>query len=209
MAFQKGDAVQVVKRGLWSTGHTGVVDMVKHDSVSVIMDFNNNTLTFNPSSLKVVTPTVSNNNAHKNNNKGDHIMLMGNYNVARVRFVEGTNTAKSYYYALYDNEILVGDYVVIKSANHGMGIAKVHEIYCDDYITQEMRNSCNAGREIIAKFDMSAYETRKNNREQAKKLKVEMEKKIQEVQELALFELMAEKSPELKEMLTKYKELMK
>lgn len=210
MGLQKGDLVRVKKPGLYSTGRIGVVEISKHNRVDVRFD-DDKTLSYSPSSLIFVgvSDDYKTSKANSNNKKGDNTMLMGNYNVAQVQFIEGTNTTKSYYYALYDNDIVIGDYVVVKSANHGMGIAKVHEIYCDDYIIQEMRNSCNAGREIIAKFDMTAYEQRQNNREQAKKLKADMEKKIQEVQELALFELMAEKSPELKEMLEKYKELTK
>ena len=77
---------------------------------------------------------------------------------------------------------------------------------CD--VTQSMRDYCNEGREVIAKFDMFAYEERVKKRKKAKQLKADMNKKMKEMQELAMFEMMAEKNPELKEMLDAYKELI-
>ena len=135
-------------------------------------------------------------------------MLMGKYTVCKIRFIEGSNTSKDYDYALYDNNLRVGDHVVVKSANHGFGLAKITEIVSDDCVTQAMLDYCNAGREVVSGFDMSAYEERLEKRKIAKQLKADMNKKMKEMQELAMFEMMAEKNPELKEMLDKYKELV-
>ena len=136
-------------------------------------------------------------------------MLMGKYNaVCTIKFIEGTNTNREYYYACYDDSISINDYVVVKSANHGMGIARVVDMLCNSDITQLMLDHCNAGREIISKFDMSAYEERVEKRKKAKQLKADMNKKMKEMQELAMFEMMAKENPELKEMLDAYKELI-
>lgn len=71
----------------------------------------------------------------------------------------------------------------------------------------QMINLVN-NKTIICKVDFADFETRKANREKAKKLKAEMDKKIKNLQEVAVYEMMAEKCPELKEMLDAYKKLI-
>lgn len=202
MNFQKGDRVKVVKQGLYSTDRTGTVIDVSRYAVRVDVT-SCGTFSFNPKSLQKL---LDENNT--TNNKGENNMFMGNYMVCQIKFVEGTNTNREYYYALYDSNIGTGDYVVVKSANHGFGIAVVTNVIADGYVTQSMRDYCNGGREVVAKFDMFSYEERVEKRKKAKQLKVDMDKKMKELQELAVFEMMAEKNPELKDMLDKYKELI-
>jgi hypothetical protein len=148
-------------------------------------------------------------NENTYNKKGENNMLMGNYTVCKIKFIEGVNTNKEYHYALYDDNIYIDDYVVVKSANHGFGIARVVDIIPDGCVTQAMRDYCNEGREIVSRFDMCAYEDRVEKRKMAKQLKADMDKKMKEMQELAMFEMMAKENPELKEMLDKYKELIR
>ena len=198
MAFRKGDEVFIRKPGLLTTGKTGVVEDVCSNLVSVYIR-GYGSINYSPSSLRL-------NNS--SNNKGEDNMLMGKYTVCKIRFIEGSNTSKDYDCALFDNTLGVGDHVVVKSANHGFGLAKITEIVSDDCVTQAMLDYCNAGREVVSGFDMSAYEERLEKRKIAKQLKTDMNKKMKEMQELAMFEMMAEKNPELKEMLDKYKELV-
>ena len=129
-------------------------------------------------------------------------MLVGNYRVAMVKFVQGTNTVKGYAFALFDNNIEVGDLVLCDTSN-GYGVAKVEEI-----ISKTDYEGTTVTKEIICKVDFTDFNNRKENRAKAVKIKAEMDKKIKEMQELTLFEMMAEKSPELKEMLEAYKGLL-
>ena len=202
MNFQKGDIVKVTKQGLYSTDRVGtVIDVSRYavrDDVTSC-----GTFSFNPKSLRKI-PDENN----TTNNKGEDNMLMGNYMVCKIKFVEGTNTNREYYYALYDSNIGTGDYVVVKSANHGFGLAIVTDVIADECVAQSMRDYCNGGREVVAKFDMLSYEERVEKRKKAKQLKADMDKKMKELQELAVFEMMAEKNPELKDMLDEYKELV-
>lgn len=146
--------------------------------------------------------SVETNKENNITNKGDNTMITGNYRVAMVKFVKGTNTTRGYAFALFDNSVDVDDLVLCDTEN-GYGVAKVFEIINkDDY------NGVEIKKEIICKVDFTAFEQRKKNREEAKKLKSEMDKKMKEMQELALYEMMAEKSPELKEMLEAYKGLV-
>jgi hypothetical protein len=160
-------------------------------------------LKFKPSSLKLLH---SGENIH--NQKGEDNMLMGHYQVYKIKFIEGTNVNREYHYACYDDSICIDDYVVVKSANHGFGIARVVDMVVGDQVTQTMRDYCNEGREIVSRFDMCSYEERVAKRKQAKQLKADMNKKMKEMQELAMFEMMAKENPELKEMLDAYKELI-
>jgi len=206
-AFKKGDKVKVIKQGLKTTGLTGTVhDFYRSGRViTVAVEIPKwGTLTYNSKNLKL----DDNNTNNIETNEGENNMLMGNYTVCKVKFIEGANVNKEYHYALYDDNICIDDYVVVKSAHHGFALARVADIIPNAYVTQTMRDYCNEGREIISKFDMWSYEERVEKRKQAKQLKADMDKKMKEMQELAMFEMMAEKNPELKEMLDKYKELI-
>ena len=129
-------------------------------------------------------------------------MITGNYRVAMVKFIQGTNTDKKYAFALFNDELEVDDCVLCDTRN-GYSVGKIVEI-----ISKDEYNGVEITKEIICYVDFSDFEQRKKNREEAKKLKSEMDKKMKEMQELALYEMMAEKSPELKAMLDNYKALM-
>ena len=201
MEFNKGDKVQVANKQLKTYGRIGTVYLSSHQTVQV--NVNGVMLTYKKRNLKLIS------NANTNNNKGDSDMLMGNYRVCKIKFIEGVNTKCEYYYALYDNNIRSGDHVVVKSAHNGFGLAVITEIVPDHCIEQEMVDFCNGGREVVTWFDMSSYEERVENRKKAKQIKADMDKKVKEMQELVLYEMMAEKNPELKQMLDTYKELTK
>lgn len=128
-------------------------------------------------------------------------MLKG-FKVAGIRFLEGSNTDNIYAYALYDDEIKKGDTVVVQSGHHGLGIA---EVACID--EEASPNEVQCGREIIAKVDFTAFNERKEKAAKMAKLKKEMDKKVKELQSIALYEMLADKDPALKEMLDEFKAL--
>lgn len=197
--FQEGDIVKVIS-SCQSRGQTGrVVKYIQCCSYSLSKYVQvelkcGETKNYNEDSLIL----VDNKMIIGGNNK----MLVGNYNVAMVKFVQGTNTVKGYAFALFDNNIGVDDLVLCDTSN-GYGVAKVTEI-----IPQNEYEGASVTKEIICKVDFTDFEQRKENREKAKKLKVEMDKKIKDLQELTLYEMMAEKCPELREMLDMYKTLV-
>lgn len=55
---------------------------------------------------------------------------------------------------------------------------------------------------------MTKYNERKEKAQKISTLKGQMDKKVKELQGVALYELMAKDSPELKEMLDEYKQLI-
>ena len=132
----------------------------------------------------------------------DNFML-NDYITANVQFLDGTNHNMQYSYALYDPTICVSDIVVVKTGHHGFALAKVIEI------APESAAAVQFGREIVSKVDFSAYTARQEKAKQLKELKQKIDAKVKVLQSTALYELLAEKDPELASMLTAYKELTK
>ena len=132
----------------------------------------------------------------------ESIMLNQNENfmVAGVKFLEGTNKDKEYFYALFD-EFNVGDLVVVQTGHHGLALAEISSIGWTD----KERVKCS--REIITRVDMEAFYVRQEKRKALAQLKKDMNKKVKELQETALYELLAEKDPALAAMLAEYKQL--
>lgn len=123
-----------------------------------------------------------------------------NFKVAGVKFLEGTNKEKEYYYALFD-DFSANDLVVVQTGHHGLAIAKIATIYNDG----EHRVECS--REIVDKVDMRAFEKRCDNRKARARLKEKMDERIAKLQEMALYELLAKDDTELAKMLNDYKDL--
>ena len=197
--FQNGDIVKVIS-SCQSYGQIGkVIQYIRHSFYSpciyVQVKLKSGVIkSYNEKSLALVD--------NKMIFGGNNNMLVGNYNVAKVKFVQGTNTVQGSSFALFDNNIGVDDLVLCDTSS-GYNVARVTEI-----IPQSEYEGVSVTKEIICKVDFTDFEARKENREKAKKLKVEMDKKIKDLQELTLYEMMAAKCPELKEMLDEYKQLI-
>lgn len=144
---------------------------------------------------------LSDNYKNKNKTKeNSNMALKGNFRVAVVNFVQGYNMNKNYGFALFDNDVEVGDYVLCDSSN-GYGVAKVINI------KTQMEYGADVTKEIICKCDFTAFNNRKEMREQRKVLKAQMDKMVADNQELILYQALAEKSTEMAELLAKYKSL--
>lgn len=133
--------------------------------------------------------------------ESEEMIMNGNYVTAEVAFLNGTNTDKTYRYALYDTAIQPEDTVVVQTGHHGLAVARVVSL-------GEPNGPVSHGREIIGKVDMSAYEERKARAAQLVELKARMDSKVKQLQKAAVYEMLAEKDPELATMLQTYKELL-
>lgn len=199
--FKKGDRV-IIQSACQSYGQIGTV--TKHIYSSVYSNYHyvqvrldcGDIKTYNENSLKLI------NEQNNITTKGEDNMLMGNYKVAMVKFLQGTNTTKEYAFALFDESIRVYDLVLCDTQN-GYGVAQVVKI-----MTQQEYEGIGITKEIICKVDFTDFETRKEKRKKAQKLKTEMDKKVKELQGLAVIEMLAKENPNLKEMLDEYKTLM-
>lgn len=133
--------------------------------------------------------------------ESEEVIMYGNYVTAEVAFFDGTNTDKTYRYALYDSTIQPEDTVVVQTGHHGLAVARVASL-------GEPNGPVSHGREIICKVDMTAFEERKARAAQLVELKARMDSKVQQLQKAAVYEMLAEKDPELATMLQTYKELL-
>lgn len=149
---------------------------------------------------------------------GDDIMnskyiLHGLKGIAQVKFLEGTNTERTYQYLCFDESIKAGDTVVVKSAHHGFGVAMVDSLITDHSDMEDLAtNGDTINREIISKFDLATYQDRKEERvrmsendAKRKKLMNAMDKRIAESRNMAYYEKAAESDDEIKALLEQLK----
>lgn len=211
--FKRGDTVRVCNPSLKTYRKVGVVGATQLFTHCVEVDIAGlPLLVFKPSNLELVRRGVESdyiehdvrvtNEICKNEKERNDMCVKGNYEVALVKFVQGMNTTKNYAFALFDDTVCVNDTVLVDTSN-GYGVAVVSEIHSkSDY--EELGCSLPT-REVICKIDFTAFDERKAKRAKAAKLKNDMDKMVKSLQEIAVFELLAEKSPELKAMLEEYK----
>lgn len=125
---------------------------------------------------------------------------MNNYlNVAVIQFLNASTAFKTYEYANYVPDLKANDLVVVMSAHHGMGLAEVVEI--------KEHTDAELYREIVAKVDTSAYDSRVATRKQAAELKAKMQERAKQLQDIALYQMLAENDPEMAQLLQDYKSL--
>lgn len=187
-------------------GKKGIVDSVWDDNIGVKIDGLTNTnskqgIFYFKSNELIIDSEEENNMANEN-----YENYKGHYVVAKIHYVDDVANAETFA-RLYDDDGMfyeVGGYVVAKSVNKCMRVAKI--IDCFD---ENSMNSCSSDTEIICPIQMEAYNKRNQKVKEIKKLKAAMDEKVKELQGIALYKLMAQESPELKEMFEKFTELTK
>lgn len=199
--FVDGDRVELVRKSSKykriPVGSTGIVmNVYSQSSIRVRLDEYTNITSkygdyyFDHKELKRINT--------ESNNEGSTIMT-GNYRAAEVQFIEGNNTDCKYVYACYDPSIVEGDICVVKSAHHGLGIARVAGFICT---TEELT------REIVCTCDFSDYNKRVENRKRMAELKDLMTARAKQLQDIALFQMLSEKDSDMASMLAEYHKLM-
>ena len=115
--------------------------------------------------------------------------------------VKFDNNDKEYSFLCYD-EVGVGDLVVVDT-QYGFKVVTVTSINPDIKIKAPMGDI----KDVVCKVDTKAFYERKEKAERAKNLKKEMDKKVKELQTIAIYEMLAEKDPALSDMLREYKNI--
>lgn len=110
----------------------------------------------------------------------------------------------TYYFALYDEDINVGDTVLVSGACKEAVV--VSEILTAEEAKEKTTKTITA--EVKCKVDLSAYEARVQNRIKAEELKKKMDQKIAEMDEMNKYVVYAERNQELADMLAEYRELI-
>lgn len=192
MKLKSGDKVKVNNPKLLTNGCIGYIDNFTSYGTSVNVTLEDGkTLTYKLDNLTRIK--------EEENNK---MYITGDFKVAKVKFLSGTNTNTEYEYAMFD-DYPIGATVVVASAHHGLVVAKITDIISKDEATTKKFE-----REIVDIVYMDAYEQRKKDRARLQELDNRMNQRVQELNKLAIFEMMAEKDESLKGMLEEYKALI-
>ncbi len=111
----------------------------------------------------------------------------------------------NYHFAIYEDgfDYKPGDKVVV---SNGTRVWTVNEIITPDKAV--IRYNKNITGEVVCKIDTNSYDKRVSKRKAIDKLKRDMDKKIQEMDESKKYEMYAAENPELKDMLEVYKALV-
>lgn len=203
-----GSRVRVIGRGSYKSkaiGRCGVVESFwSSESIGVRLEGIENSASkygyfyFKMSELQFIEVA----DESVNNYEGEtEIMEIKNYvNIALVQFLDDRRSpAPLYEYANFDQDLQVGDCCVVMSAHHGLGIAEVVDFKetADQPVT----------REIVGKFDKAAYDARVAAREKAAELKAKMKARAKQLQDLAVFQLLAKEDDEMAQLLNEFKSL--
>lgn len=139
-------------------------------------------------------------------NKEDNNMIIDcnnikNYlNAVKIKFIGDCNPCK-YVYANFESDVKVGDLVVVKPAHHAISLARVEEILeGNDYETT---------REVVAKVYTDYYDDRVKTRNQAAELKAKMQERARQLQDIALYQMLAKDDPDMQTLLNEYQSLAK
>ena len=194
MKFNTNDRVVVSKQGLMTYNRVGTVVDAGWTGSYVRLDEIDKTLYYRNDNLRKTT---------EEEKEKDKMYITGDFKVAKVKFLSGTNTNTEYEYAMFD-DYQIGTTVIVQSAHHGLGVAKIMDV-----IDKEKAVTKKFEREIVTAIDMTAYEQRKKDRARLKELDSTMKRKAEEINKLAVFEMLAEKDEELKNMLEEYKNLLR
>ncbi|WP_455717565.1 hypothetical protein [Anaerosporobacter sp.] len=138
------------------------------------------------------------------------LKMEGNFRVAVVE-LECSYSSKEYGFALFDENVYVGDTVVVNPQNK-LTLAIVKAIYTKEEYAK------NVTKEVVDVVDLAAFNKRTEERENAvklekekKEIQKELDKKIAKLKDLEFYERMSkelgEKDPEIAEMVEKLKEL--
>lgn len=205
-----GRRVRVIAKGHYkgqAIGRCGVVESFwSCDSIGVRLDGVDNSSSkygyfyFKISELQFLGPAEAPEKTYEGETE---IMEIKNYaNIAMAQFLNDRRSpAPLYEYANFDPDLKVGDCCVVMSAHHELGIAEV----VDFKATPEQP----VVREIVGKFDKAAYDARVSAREKATELKAKMEARAKQLQDLALFQALAQNDAEMAELVQEYLGLMK
>ncbi len=120
-----------------------------------------------------------------------------NEKIISVKFLNGINN-KNYVFKCFD-DVTVGDTVVVDTVN-GFQLATVTE-------TNSEPPKGTVLKEVVAIVDMSEFNARKERADKIKKLKEKMNKRVKELQDIAVYEMLAKTDSALAEMLDELKSL--
>lgn len=202
--FGVGARVKVVRQRKYPNEKLlGLIGAVRTDSgsnVSVLFDTKVNTRSsygcyyFKPVELVEVDEFDNEIKEEKKN-----MEKITNYlNCVKVKF-EGADKPSVYHYANFEQDLAVGDSCVVTYGTDKISVAKVVEFI-------ENPNS-EVFYEVVTKVYMGDYEARVKAREKAAELKSKMEARAKQLQDIALYQMLAKDDPDMAALLQEYQGL--
>lgn len=130
--------------------------------------------------------------------KNNMAEVTGSYAVALVKFISGENTKKPYAFALFDKCASINDYVVCDTV-HGWQVCQIVDI-----IPKDEYNGVKVTKEVVCVIDPTKYETRKKLRARKHELMNKMENIAQNDNKMMMYQVIAERNPEMKDLLNEF-----
>jgi hypothetical protein len=126
------------------------------------------------------------------------MLLLKGYKLAKVE-IDGYG---DHYVAHYEDTLDEGDRVVVAdvSGDFHLGVVSI-------VLDGGTHMSKEPTIQVVCKVDTFAYETRCVRAQKAEELERQLNEAVADFQKIALFEMMAEKSPAIAKMLEQYKEV--
>lgn len=206
--FPIGTRVEIIAHHKYLTyrlvGKTGIVRSNYGSEIRVEVDGMRNHYSgsghfyFKPKELSKVVIEKETNEYVKENETMPNITNY--FNAVRIQFIGDTMPCK-YIYANFEDCLKEGDLCVVMPAHHGLALATVTEVIND--------NSFDTPREVVAKVDTDFYNIRVKAREKAAELKAMMEKRAKQLQDIALYEMLAKDDSAMMDLLNEYQNLPK
>lgn len=138
--------------------------------------------------------------------KEENIMTINTTNITgytqaiRIKFIDDTMPCR-YVYASFEPDLKVGDLVVVKPSHHDVALARVHEIL--------EGTDHESTREVISKVCTDDYNERVKVRTQVAELKAKMQERARQLQDIALYQMLAKDDPAMQALLDEYQALKK
>lgn len=198
MRFNLKDKVVCINPEAKSYGMCGSV-VCTFDGRSYAVNFENwfgtanKTITFKGTNLMLKEEWEAKNNMTE---------VIGNYAIALVKFLSGENTKKPYAFALFDECASVNDYVVCDTV-HGWRVCVIVDI-----IPKDEYDGVKVTKEVVCVIDPTKYETRKKLRAKKHELMNKMENIAQSDNKMMMYQAIAERNPEMKELLDMFNSIV-
>lgn len=202
--FGVGARVKVVRQRKYPGEKLlGLVGTVRTDSgsnVSVIFDTLINTRSsYGCYYFKAVELVEVDENDNEIMEEKNMEKITGYLNIARVKFVNNGDKGGVYQYANFEGDLKPGDLCVVCGEDGRFAVTRVEEIVDS--------NSAEMYREVVAKVDSDGYNARLKFRARAAELKTKMEARAKQLQDIALYQMLAKDDPDMAALLTEYQSI--
>lgn len=208
-SFGVGARVNLIRNRKYPTYHLlNLIGTVRSDSgsnVAVVFDTVKNTRSsYGAFYFKAVDLVPADETDEKNdeNMEENPMEKITNYlNIAVMKCANFTHRDNTFNYANFEPTLKKGDLCVVRSEDGVFMVAEVVDILEDhDY---EMT------REVVAKLYMGGYNTRVECRKKASELKAKMEARAKQLQDIALYQMLAKDDPDMAALLAEYQGIPK